>query len=103
MITRREYASNVARSSIELVLTLRPSFPAAAPAVVLTWPKAPKRTFRSERPIASLISLVSRLTDGPTSVPATRRAELFIENTLAETAGHVQWFMHAIPAGMLGW
>src|SRR4029077_1507839 len=85
---------------IELVRTLRPSFPAAAPAAVLTCPNAPNRTFPSERPIASLMSLVSRLPEAPTSVPATMSEKLFSVNPLAATARPVNAFNSEITTGM---
>ena len=44
--------------------------PSAPPAAVITEPKALKRMLGSERPMALLIILVSRMPDAPTRVPA---------------------------------
>ena len=53
-----------------------------------------------ERPIASLINLVSRLPDAPTSVPATMSAKLLSVNPLAATARPVNAFSNEITTGM---
>src|SRR5258708_3520497 len=92
MITRCEYASSVPMSSADPDLTLRPSLPATAAVAARVWPNAPNSTFPSERPIASLISLGSRLPDAPTSVPATISAKLFRAKPLAATARPVNAF-----------
>ena len=50
--------------------------------------------------MASLISLVSRLPEAPTSVPATIRAKLLSVNPLAATASPVNAFSSEITTGM---
>src|SRR5258705_13839926 len=89
-------------SSAEPDRTLRPSLPAAAAAPAGDLPKAPNNTFASERPIASLISLVRRLPDAPTRVPATMRAKLLSVKPLAATARPGKAFRNEGTAGMLG-
>ena len=87
-------------SSTEPALTLLPSVPTGAPAPAWTWPKAPNRTLPSERPMASLISLVSSVPEAPTSVPATISAKLPSTNPPAATASPVKAFSIEITTGM---
>ena len=64
--------SCTATSSGVVARTVRPSsarMPVPAPAC--TWPKAPNRTFVTERFIAFAISSVSSVPEAPTSMPAT--------------------------------
>ena len=50
---------------------MRPSSRSVAPLAVTTEPKALKRMFGRLRPIAALMSRVSRMPEAPTRVPAT--------------------------------
>ncbi len=77
-----------------------PSVVAAPAGPAVTEPKAPNRTLPSERPIASLISVVSSVPDAPTSVPATIRAKFPRTNPLAATARPVNAFSREITTGM---
>ena len=77
-----------------------PSAPTAPAGPTVAAPKAPKRTLPSERPMASLINLVSSVPDAPTRVPATISAKFPRTNPLAATARPVNAFSMEMTTGM---
>src|SRR3954447_6669492 len=97
--TRRAYASRIATSSTVPVRTDRSAPSAATTAVVGVAVMAPKRMFVSGRPIALLISCVSKVPDAPTSVPATMSSVVRSTAPLAATASPVNAFSSEMTTG----
>ena len=75
--------------------TERPVASSVAPEAVTTEPKALKRMFGSERPIAELIMRVRSMPEAPTRVPATMRRWLLRVKPEAATATPVTEFSSA--------
>ena len=89
-----------ATSSGVVARTVRPSSVRAVPAPVWTWPKAPKRTFATERFIAFAMSSVRSVPAAPTSIPETMSTVESSTNPVAEAASPVNAFSREITTGM---
>src|SRR6266542_2332115 len=89
-----------ATSSAVVARTPAPSVTAAAAGPVTICPKAPKRTFASERFIARPMSIVSSVPDAPTSIPLTMSTFSCRTNPVAAAARPVNALSSEMTTGM---
>ena len=98
-MTEEAYASWIAASSMDTSRTDPPG-PAAAPATASPPPNPPSMMFRTERFMASAMSLVRIAPDAPTRAPAMIRTGLLSTKPAMATAVPVNELSRLMTTGM---